>query len=92
MGVVQVTSGFYSMNALDLVVWGLAWLLLARLAAHGGTAALDRLGLLLGLGLLNKVGLLVLGLGLLVARLPPAPNGAGSPRAGPGLPAPWRWS
>jgi 4-amino-4-deoxy-L-arabinose transferase-like glycosyltransferase len=64
-------TGFYSMNAFDLVFW--------LAAAHGllriATATGDRtrpwavLGLVLGLGLLNKVSVLALGAGMGAALL-----------------------
>jgi hypothetical protein len=66
-GVVQVITGFYSMNALDLVFWAAAWAMLARWAAAPSPRRLVWLGVLLGLGLMNKIGLLVLGAALALA-------------------------
>lgn len=66
-GVVAVITGFYSMNALDLLFWGVAWWLLARLLRTGEPRVWPWMGFVLGLGLLNKVGLLVLGPALLVS-------------------------
>ena len=60
-------TGFYSMNAFDFVFWLLAAHLLVRI---GAAASEDRrrlwplLGLVLGLGLLNKVSVLALGAGV----------------------------
>jgi 4-amino-4-deoxy-L-arabinose transferase-like glycosyltransferase len=73
-GVVQVITGFYSMNALDILFWAAAWSLLAAWLAEPRPGIWPLLGVVLGLGLLNKVGLLVLGAALGVALL------AGSPR------------
>ena len=70
---------FYSMNAFDVVLWPLAFLALARAMRHDrGEAARARaawaaLGVVLGLGLLNKISVLWLagglGLGVLLTRL-----------------------
>lgn len=62
-------SHFYSMNILDVLIWCLAaWLLTGILARPYDDAAQGRrwllLGLLLGLGLLNKISVLWLGAGL----------------------------
>lgn len=58
------SSGFYSMNALDLLFWTLAAWALARALGEGGPAAWMGLGFALGLGLLNKLSVLWLGVGL----------------------------
>jgi 4-amino-4-deoxy-L-arabinose transferase-like glycosyltransferase len=67
-----VIGGFYSMNAYDLLFWLGAYYLLLRIARRGEGTGWIGLGLVLGLGLLNKVGLVVFGaalsLGLLVTR------------------------
>ncbi len=55
---------FYSMNALDHVVWGAAALLLARMLRDEGARGWLLLGLVLGLGLLNKISTLWLGMGI----------------------------
>ncbi|MGH9868176.1 MAG: ArnT family glycosyltransferase [Candidatus Polarisedimenticolia bacterium] len=55
---------YYSMNALDHLVWTAAALLMARLMRRDGAAGWPMLGLVLGLGLLNKISTLWLGLGL----------------------------
>jgi 4-amino-4-deoxy-L-arabinose transferase-like glycosyltransferase len=57
-------SGFYSMNAIDPVVWAGAALLVARIANGGDRRLWLALGALLGLGLLNKISVLWLGAGL----------------------------
>ena len=54
----------YSMNAIDLVVWSLAVLLFLETLERGSPRLWILLGLLLGLGLLNKVSVLWLGAGV----------------------------
>ncbi len=56
--------GYYSMNSVDVFVWSFAVLLVARLANGADRHLWLVLGLLLGLGLLNKVSVLWLGAGL----------------------------
>lgn len=56
----------YSMNAFDILLWTLMAHLLLRIGATGSVRLWILLGLLLGLGLLNKTGVLWLGLGLAV--------------------------
>ena len=73
-GVALVITGFYSMNAIDLVVWAAAWAILARWTAAPSPRLLVWLGVLLGVGLMNKIGLLVLGAALAIA-LPFTPLG-----------------
>lgn len=58
---------YYSMNALDLLVWATAGLLLARLVERSTPRDWIALGLVLGFGLLNKTGVLWLGGGIFVA-------------------------
>ena len=62
-------TGFYSMNAFDLVWWAVAALLLARLARTGNPSLWRPLGLVIGLGLLNKISVLLFAFGLAVAVL-----------------------
>jgi 4-amino-4-deoxy-L-arabinose transferase-like glycosyltransferase len=57
---------FYSMNALSLLLWALAGYLVIRIAEQTSPRLWIILGLVLGLGLLNKLGVLWLGLGLAV--------------------------
>jgi 4-amino-4-deoxy-L-arabinose transferase-like glycosyltransferase len=60
-------TGFYSMNAFDLVFWLLAAHLLARIGEapeDGRRRGWPLLGVVLGLGLLNKVSVLALGAGV----------------------------
>jgi len=65
--IVLAFDTIYSMNCFDLLVWATAGLLLARLVNHERPRDWLWLGLLLGLGLENKVGVLWLGAGLFVA-------------------------
>jgi hypothetical protein len=61
-------ASYYSMNSFDLVFWAAAALLVARLTPdEPQTRRFAWLGLLLGLGLLNKISVLFFGAGLAVA-------------------------
>jgi len=60
---------YYSMNAFDVLFWTLAAWLLLRALEGGGTKGWAWLGLVLGLGLLNKISLLWLGAGILAGLL-----------------------
>ncbi len=62
-------TGFYSMNALDLAFWAGGALLLARLARLDRPPLWLPLGLIIGLGLMNKLSLLFFALGLGLATL-----------------------
>jgi len=62
-------SGFYSMNAIDPVFWTVSALLVARILNGGSPRLWLALGGVLGLGLLNKLSVLWLGLGLGVGLL-----------------------
>jgi hypothetical protein len=57
-------DGFFSMNAFDILIWALAGWLVIRLIAVNQPRRWVLLGAVLGLGLLNKVGVLWLGAGL----------------------------
>ncbi len=61
-----VIHGYYSMNAIDILVWLLAFILFARLVRDPTPARWLGLGALLGLGLLNKFSVAWLGAGLFV--------------------------
>ena len=67
--VTLVVSGFYSMNAFDLLFWLGAYYFLIRMARSEDGRWWIPFGLLLGLGLTNKIGLLVLGAALVVGLL-----------------------
>jgi hypothetical protein len=57
-------SGFYSMNALDIGFWVAAALVVCRLLDDGDRRWWWALGLVFGLGVLNKYSLVFLGVGL----------------------------
>ena len=54
----------YSMNAIDVVVWGVAGLQLLRALRANGIRPWVWLGVVLGIGLLNKISVLWLGAGI----------------------------
>lgn len=60
---------FYSMNAFEALIWATAALLLVRVLNGHDRRTWIWLGLLLGLGLLNKISVLWLGFGLAVGLL-----------------------
>lgn len=60
---------FYSMNAWDLLAWTLAFALLLRALEGGATRHWLLLGLVLGLGLQNKISVLWLGFGIFAGLL-----------------------
>lgn len=62
-------NGYYSMNALDLMLWTLSVWILLRTLKHNRWRYWLTLGLILGIGLLNKISFLWLGVGLLVGLL-----------------------
>jgi hypothetical protein len=67
-------NGFYSMNAFDLLLWAAAAAVLIRILQGAGERAAGTvdtrlwllLGLVLGLGLMNKISVLWLGFGLFI--------------------------
>ncbi len=77
-------SSFYSMNVFDLLLVAVACLLLARLINTGEPRLWLALGAVLGLGLLNKVGVLWVGLGIFVGLL--------ATRERRWLRTPWPWA
>ena len=66
---VLVTSSFYSMNSFDLLLWALTAYVLIRLIKTELSKYWILLGIVLGLGLLNKIGVLWLGFGVFVGLL-----------------------
>ncbi len=64
-----VVHGFYSMNAVDVLIWLLAFIALARLVRTPTLAGWLGFGALLGIGLQNKYSLAWFGIGLLVGLL-----------------------
>lgn len=61
-----VVSGYYSMNVVDAVVWLLAFVAVARVLRAPSRAGWVGLGVVLGVGLLNKLSILWFGAGLFV--------------------------
>lgn len=61
-----VVAGFYSMNAFDFLFWLGAYYCLIRIARTGDGKGWIAFGLVVGLGLFNKIGLLVLGAALVL--------------------------
>jgi hypothetical protein len=62
-------NGFYSMNAFDLLIWTLAFYLIARILSTGNPKLWLWFGVLAGLGMQNKISVLFLGFGLLIGLL-----------------------
>jgi hypothetical protein len=60
---------FYSMNAFDILLWGLAAYVMLTLLQEDDQRRWILLGVVLGIGLLNKISVLWLGFGLLVGLL-----------------------
>jgi len=60
---------FFSMNAFDILIWALAAYLIMGLAEKATLRAWLFLGVVLGFGLMNKMSVLWLGMGLLVGIL-----------------------
>jgi hypothetical protein len=72
LGLAPISLGighFYSMNAFDFFFWALATLLALRAFARGTLGGWIALGVVLGLGLLNKWSVMWLGAGLAVGLL-----------------------
>ncbi len=63
----QGIASFYSMNVFDLCFWSAALLVFARLVRDDRPALWLPLGLLLGVGLQNKISVLFLGAGIALA-------------------------
>jgi len=55
---------YFSMNCIDVLIWTLAAYLMVRIADEGTPKLWVAIGVLLGLGLLNKISVLWLGAGL----------------------------
>lgn len=64
-----VMGSFYSMNPIDQTLWGVAAYLLLRLINSGNPRIWLGLGVVLGLGLLNKLSVAWLGCGILAGVL-----------------------
>lgn len=61
--------GYYSMNWIDVLVWLIAFHVLVKIADDDGRRTWLWLGIILGLGLLNKIGVAVLGFAIMTAIL-----------------------
>ncbi len=61
--------GYYSMNSIDLLLWNSIIYLLIRLKITQQPGIWIVLGVLMGIALLNKIGMLWFGLGLLISLL-----------------------
>jgi hypothetical protein len=64
-----VICGFYSMNCFDFLVWIGAYYLVIRTVGSGNGRGWLSVGLVLGSGLLNKIGVLVFGAALAIGLL-----------------------
>lgn len=62
-------NGYYSMNSFDILLWTLAFYLIVLIAENAAPKYWLFLGIVLGLGLLNKISVLWLGAGLLLGLL-----------------------
>ena len=59
-----VQTGYYSMNAFDLLFWAASFYLLIRILKTGNGRLWLLVGLVVGLGLLNKLSMFIFGIGL----------------------------
>jgi hypothetical protein len=82
-GLLGMTS-FYSMNAIDLALWVAALLVFAEILRGGGSRCWLLLGVVVGLGLLNKYSMAFLAIGLGVGLL--------FSRRRADLKSPWPWA
>jgi hypothetical protein len=62
-------SGFYSMNSIDILLWSIAFYYIILIIENNETKDWIILGIIMGLGLLNKISFLWLGAGLLAGLL-----------------------
>jgi hypothetical protein len=60
-------GGFYNMNPIDIFIWTLAFYIIVQIKKQQNARLWLWLGLVLGLGLLNKISVLFLGAGILTA-------------------------
>jgi hypothetical protein len=63
------TAGYYSMNVFDLLIWSIAFRLFVDVLDAPSLSRWSLLGVVLGLGLLNKISVLWLGGGIFAALL-----------------------
>lgn len=66
MPIALALCGFYSMNALDLVLWTAAFRILAAILAGGDPRLWIAFGAVAGVGLQNKLSMLFMGLGVVL--------------------------
>lgn len=66
---VLVTTGFFSMNAFDLLFWTVTFYLVIRLVKTDDTRLWLPIGIALGFGLLNKISVLFLGIAIVIGML-----------------------
>jgi 4-amino-4-deoxy-L-arabinose transferase-like glycosyltransferase len=59
-------SSYFSMNSLDMLAWSIAILLVMKINDDANSKTWITLGIVLGLGLLNKISVLFLGAGITV--------------------------
>ncbi|MDH3216535.1 MAG: glycosyltransferase family 39 protein [Candidatus Krumholzibacteria bacterium] len=72
-----VATGFYSMNAFELVFWAMGYWVVLRILEMGASPVDDRktknlwigMGVIVGLGMMNKISMVGFALGFLVALL-----------------------
>jgi hypothetical protein len=62
-------TGYYSMNSIELLSWAIVFYLILRIVQGADKMYWIYLGVALGLGLLNKIGILFLGAGLFAGLL-----------------------
>ncbi|HMS64043.1 MAG TPA: glycosyltransferase family 39 protein [Ignavibacteria bacterium] len=62
-------NAFYSMNCFDILFWTLAFYLIMKIISESKQSYWIYLGIVFGLGLMNKIGILWLGFGFLTALL-----------------------
>lgn len=60
---------YFSMNCIDFVVWALVGYMVIKIVQNGNRSHWVMLGVILGLGVLNKIGVLFLGAGLFLGLL-----------------------
>lgn len=67
--IIIAMNSYYSMNSIDILIWVAAAYLIVRIIQEQHTRLWILLGVVLGLGLLNKIGILFLGCGIFVGLL-----------------------
>lgn len=67
--VLVAMMSFYSMNAIDIFIWTLVFFFMLKIQKENKTINWIALGIVLGIGLLNKISVLFLGAGIFVSLL-----------------------